>query len=421
MTDRAEKRLDNLVALDRDSEPSFHRHGEGYRMLVPASGVTLEIDYLRRDGSQLKGELLARAEIAGARTVDGVLDVSDLNLSSARARAAHAKHLAARANAKGLDFETMLADFALRVLSAERAGDPAVWLHEIDPPGPAAELEVLGWPLLAKHPVCAFGDGGSCKSYLALYVAGVLAQRGIRVGVADWELAGEDHRDRLDRLFGEDLPQIAYIRCARPLTAEVDRIRRIRRELALDYLVLDSVAFACDGPAETQEVAARFFQALRSLGELGTLLIAHITKSLEGADRRPFGSTFWHNGARATWNVKPADGVPDDTRAVLALHNRKANLGRLRHSIGIEFRFEQARTHVRRIDLGDEPDLAAGLPTPERLRLALRRGPLSRKQVECELEDVAADTLRKAISREKKAGRVLEFGDRLSLAARGAQ
>jgi hypothetical protein len=34
---------------------------------------------------------------------------------------------------------------------------------------------------------------------------GHLDQAGMRVGLFDWELAGEDHRDRLERLFGANL------------------------------------------------------------------------------------------------------------------------------------------------------------------------------------------------------------------------
>ena len=74
------------------------------------------------------------------------------------------------------------------------------------------------------------------------------------------------------------MPGIVYIPCARPLADDVDRIRRevIRHDIG--YLVVDSVALACDGPPEAAEVAVRFFGALRELG-LGSLLIAHVNRS----------------------------------------------------------------------------------------------------------------------------------------------
>jgi len=61
-------------------------------------------------------------------------------------------------------------------------------------------------------------------------------------------------------------------------------------------VILDSVAFACEGPPEAAETAAAYYWALRLLG-VGSTSIAHITKA-EGGDQKPFGSAFWHNGAR---------------------------------------------------------------------------------------------------------------------------
>jgi hypothetical protein len=110
----------------------------------------------------------------------------------------------------------------------------------------------------------------------------------VRVGLFDWELAGEDHRERLERLFGAKLPGVRYARCNRPFVHELDRLRRIVRDEALDYVIFDSVAFACDGPPEAAEVAGRYFQSLRQLGIVGSLHIAHISKA-DGADQKPFG------------------------------------------------------------------------------------------------------------------------------------
>src|SRR6185503_1093343 len=112
---------------------------------------------------------------------------------------------------------------------------------------------------------------------------------------------------------------------------------------------------------EAAEVAGRYFQSVRSLGAIGTVHIAHVTKALEGSDLKPFGSAFWHNGARSTWNVKRADAPPGDDVVSIALHHRKANLGRRMPSIGFEFFFASERTTVRRIDPAGVPDLAASL------------------------------------------------------------
>src|SRR5437764_9155580 len=98
------------------------------------------------------------------------------------------------------------------------------------------------------------------------------------------------------------MPGAYYTRCDRPLTAEAERVARLRAEYDAAYIVCDSVAFASDGPPEAAETAQRYFQCIRRIG-VGSLHLAHTNKS-EDSDKKPFGSAFWHNGARATWNVK---------------------------------------------------------------------------------------------------------------------
>jgi Mrp family chromosome partitioning ATPase len=52
-------------------------------------------------------------------------------------------------------------------------------------------LHVQGIELLRDHPTILFGQGDSAKSYLALWIAGTLAEQGLRVGLFDWELSGQ--------------------------------------------------------------------------------------------------------------------------------------------------------------------------------------------------------------------------------------
>lgn len=404
------EKADSKKVDQKREAPQFQAVDEGrYRLDVLTAGVTLELDYLRREGHQLKGELLVRCELPGALTFDGVLSASDINLSSTRARQMQAKYLAERSQAKELDWVGWLEELAQRVIAAERRGQPAVLLGDLPRPGPIETLEVDGLPLLARHPVILFGDGGTMKSYLALYIAGQLAKRGLRTGIFDWELCGEDHRDRLERLLGEEMPPIHYVRCTRPLVFEVERLRRIVRDEALDYVIFDSMAFACDGPPEAAEVAGRYFQALRRLGSPGSLHIAHVSKSFEGADQKPFGSVFWHNGARATWNVKLQETLPGETSTAIALHNRKANLSGKRPSVGFEFKFDRDRTHIRRVDLADVPDLAVTLPVRQRMALTLRHGALSPKALAEEI-DADLETVKRTARRYQTQFKLLAGG-----------
>jgi hypothetical protein len=298
-------------------------------------------------------------------------------------------------------------EFSQKVLEADRTGQPAVDLRTL--PAPAAEdtLNVEGLYLLRRHPTILFGDGGAAKSYLGLYLAGRLSERGVRVGLFDWELAGEDHRERLERLFPDGMPRILYARCERPLVHEIDRLRRIVREQELEYLVFDSVAFACDGPPEAAEIAGRYFRAVRQIGG-GSLHIAHISKA-ENADQKPFGSAFWHNGARSTWYAERVNDDQNSDTLSLGLFNRKANLGRLRAPIGFTITFTEDRTTFRRSDVADNPDLAAKLTVRQRMAYLLRGGAMTMEQLAEEI-DAKPETIERTAYRNKGLFIVMEGG-----------
>jgi len=393
--------------------------GDAYRMTVPALGIELHVDRLRRESHALTGELAVRCRLPGARTVgDGLLSVSDFNLSSQRARQERAKYLAARARANDddVDWGGLVEEFCQRVIAGERAGSPAVLLKDVPRAGPDDVHLVDGLPLLARHPTVIFGDGGAAKSYLALYAAGKLDHKGLRVALADWELAGEDHRERLERLFGPaDLPGVFYLRCDRPFVHEVDRLRRLVRDQRIDYLVCDSVSFACDGPPEAAEVAARYLQAMRQLGSIGSLHVAHTSKA-DNADRKPFGSSFWFNGARGVWYAKLAEPGLLANRITLGLFCRKANTSGLRPPVGFEITFEEERTTFRRVDVADIPDLAGQLSVRQRMAGLLRHGAMDPEELASELQ-ADPETVKRTARRYRQQFTVLP-GGRLGLLER---
>lgn len=393
-----------------ESVNQFEALGEDrYRLVVPACSTILDVDRLRRERNQLICELCVRCDLPGSLTVDGVLSVAEMNLSSLRARVERARYLDARARTNGrIDWTGVMEELAQRVLTAERRGTPSVDLRSLPRPDPDDMLDVDGLVLPRRHPSIVFGDGGAAKSYMELYFLGRLAAEGLRVALFDWELAGEDHRDRLERLFGSDMPTIHYARCDRPLVAEVDRLRRIVHEKKIEFAGFDSVAFACDGPPEAAEVAGRYFRATRQIGEIGSLHIAHISKA-EGSDQKPFGSAFWHNGARSTWFAKLAETTPDGRTIQLGLYNRKANLGPLRAAVGFEVAFGDGETRFERVDLADVPDLAAKLSVRQRMAWALRQGAMTPEALASDI-GAKVDTVTRNARRYRKQFVVLDGG-----------
>jgi len=239
-----------------------------------------------------------------------------------------------------------------------------------------------------------------------LYVAGKLYRNGINVAFFDWELDGEQHRERLERIFGADMPQILYARCDKPLVYDVDRLGRIVRENRIQFAVYDSVAFACDGPPEAAEVAGRYFRAVRQIG-CGSLHIAHITKG-ENADKKPFGSTFWHNGARSTWYAKRTN-EDDGESATVGLFHRKANLTKLSPPTGFRIAFAHERTLFERINIADSPELAENLSLRQRMQHLLKQGAMSRESIAEEL-GVTMNNIRQTIYHNKHLFTVLKGG-----------
>lgn len=389
---------------------NFQRIAEGrYRLTLESLGIEFGIDRLRRRFDELWGELTVKCTLPGARTFDGVLSVADVNLSSQRARVERARYIATRAQADEIDWTGLLEEFVQRVLTADRAGEPAVLLRDLPRPKPDDTLSVDGLPLLARHPVIFFGDGGAAKSYFGLYAGGRLVQAGHRVGLFDWELAAEDHRDRLERLFGTNMPGVHYARCARPFVHELDRLRAIVQDERLDYVVFDSVAFACDGPPEAAEVAGRYFQTLRQLGSIGSLHIAHVSKA-DGSDQKPFGSAFWHNGARATWFVKLAETLPGGQTISIGLYNRKANLGPQRPAAGFEITFTDDKTSFRRINVADTPDLAGQLSIRQRMAHVLRNGAMSHDEIADQIQ-ADVETVKRTARRYRQQFSLLPGGN----------
>lgn len=400
----------------RESPRPFTSEQSGHRLAFKDVGVTFEVDRIRRDRHELVGELTVRCSLAGAKTVDGCLSVADFNFSSTRARSDRAKLLAERANAKALDWISMVEEFCQKVIAAERQGAPPVDLRTIQRPATDDDYFFNGLVFPRRHPSILFGDGGTGKSYISLWVAGELESQGLNVALFDWELAGEDHRDRLERLYGSNMPRILYCRCEQSLVHEVDRLHRIVRDNQIHFAIYDSIAFACKGKPEDAEVAGDYFRAVRSIG-VGSLHIAHVNRS-EDNDKKPFGSSFWYNGARMIWYAQAAERADQSEPLTVGLFNRKSNLGALRNPVSFKMSFKNNRTTLERADMADSPELSSKLTIRQRLLVLLRRGSMTEEEIADEI-DADINTVRKTVKRNQRDFIVLS-GGRVGLCDRSA-
>lgn len=363
-------------------KPVLHRISDAYFILeCEAEGLHFHAQRVSRNRyGELRCTLEVTSAIAGVAVLDEdryVLNRWDnVNLSTASGRKGIAADLERMVKTRGqANWHSLIDALYYEVGRAEQVGQPALVLSRVERHTADPMFDLDGFRLLSKHPTILFGDGGSMKSYLALYWAGRLMQMGRRVGYFDWEQSVTDHRERAERLFSQHVPDVVYVPCSRPLIYEIDRLVQIKHDHSLDYAVFDSVAFACQGKPEDAENASAYNRAVRQL-EIGSLHIAHITKG-ENGDQRPFGSAFWHNQARATWFAKAEAPAESNTKTrTIGLHNRKVNFGPYLPPVGFQFTFEPDRTQIQRVDLADVETLAEDLPLWQRIKPLVKHRPV---------------------------------------------
>lgn len=394
--------------------------GISYDLLIPDIGVYLTLSRIRREKNETIGLLTVRVSFRGARTVEsGLLSSADFNCSSLRARTERAKHLHERGRADDLDWIGLLEELCLRVLATEEEGETELPLEQV-PLSANHDSELLagGMPLLRRLPSIWFGDGGAAKSYLALYAAADLAQRGERVLYLDWEFSGEEHRQRLHRLVG---PQpglhehLFYRRCDRPLARDTMRIREIVVKRKITFIICDSLGFAADSTPEGAEAATNYFRAFREFGPVGSLHLAHKSKA-EDSERQPFGSVFWSNGARNIWFLKRDDTYRDKDVAPIGFYHRKSNTGPLKQDFAMVAKFIGADTVITSDAITNYPTLCEKLGVADRVVAELKINDASMSKDELQealgLTDAKGrDSLRKALERGVRSNSLFRTSD----------
>lgn len=383
-----------------------------YRLKIAGAGVELEFGRARWSGGELCGELVARCRAAGSRTVNGTLLAARFNATSLSARKAFAKELAARARVRGLDWHMAVEQLCISVLDAQRNAVDVLELDDVPVPNEEdAFWSVDGLRLLRHHPNLIFAPGGASKSYLALWIAGRLAEQGLSILYVDTESDAATHRARKARLFGERRHRIYYHRTSRPLAEEADALRRVIVDRNIDFLILDSVSCAADSPLEESQSATKLYQVLRRL-DVGCLLLAHTAKGGDPRERTAFGSSFYMYLARRVWSLEKIEDVGSSFVAKLRLV--KSNFGAAGEVRCFRFTFEDDRTEIRSVDPASVDEAAVDLPIAERIAAAVRLEPKTRAELAEEL-GAKDSTIRQAIYRDKGKRFVVLPGGRIAL------
>ena len=357
-----------------------------------------------------------------------------ININSLSARRDMASELD-RSFGKEYPWSLLLAGCSplLKTYVTNRSQSKSVW--DIEPRGERPEN--LLEPLLAdKATNLLFGMGGGGKTYLCARLAisvasgipllGFMPSRKTSVLFLDYEDVEDEFRARIDELASgiqpspnfADLAKIRYRNAGGiPIHDLIPRLKEEILQEEIGLLIVDSVGSACGSELERAESATGYWNDLNSLC-VTTLSIAHVAKGgAENSDgevnmkgqRAAFGSVFFHNGARNTWNLVARE--EDSSILKTCLYHRKSNRGRKYGLIPVETDFSQLETkNIVTVTRGSESDWEEALPISKRIQKFLSGGLRSREDINREFEDVPKGTLRSALSRLVREKRVVNFG-----------
>lgn len=392
--------------------PILESHGDEFLVRWDDHRVEFVFNSIREGAEGLHAELAVRHE--GEEIL-----WSRLNLASSRSREGVVKTLAQAQ--KAIPWPAMI-DRASRLTALQvRQGSPTFLLKA----RPASRPRFLLEPLLPLGETSLlFGDGGAGKGFAALAVAlaimaGVDLPGGLRASARgpilylDWESVPEEIEDRLyllSRGLSCSINGLHYRRMSRGLAEEAPALRAEVSRLGIGLVIVDSLAPAAGPEPEGADAANRTMNALRSLGIVTRLVIAHMThvsaQQRAGA-ARPFGSVFYWNLARSVWDLRRSEEEAGDD-LVVGLYHRKVNRGRLHPPIGLRFAFGPDAITLHRADLGEAPDLLARASLPQRIRAVLAGGRITTEAV-IEALDAPEDTVRRTLRRLAGKGYVLRL------------
>lgn len=386
-------------------EGGIRAYGDGYQVEWPDMGFRLEF---ARFDSQREGifSLVSGMHLRGDGTATILCTPLRTNLYNPLALSKLAATLNERTGDKH-DWPGMVTNAVHLVLKEYETGAPLVDLSDVEPDEQVPEL-IPG--LLPEGEITVIaGDGGCGKSTTAMAIAiavsedialcdGITPLRAVNVLYEDWETNQRAQSIRMEWLRKgmalETRPHVMYRNMTSPLVSDAVQMRKLCTDYNIGLVVIDSIAFALDGPVEESAPAIRAMNALSSLGpEVTKLVIAHVTKvsaDLKGGSK-PFGSVFMANAPRSVWTCR-RDDEEDSDRIQLALIHTKNNVGPRHSPIGLELLYRKDPTgntesvSIFRRHITDMPNLVEHAGLTDQLMAAMK-GPNAAMTV----ADIASD------------------------------
>ena len=285
--------------------------------------------------------------------------------------------------------------------------------------------------ILENSPNLWFAPGGSGKSFLALSLA-ICVENGFdffgsvspnRALYLDWETDKQETDRRASMIAGglSEMYEIEknkillpkYSQMYFPLVDAIDSMLEIVYNYNIKFVVIDSIAPALGGNLISDADATKFFSAVRKLNAAGitTLLITHVSKGEKKGDgkRTPFGSVFFENFPRLTWEIRSEYNEEQKTFS-FGIFCRKTNVGKLEPK-GVSLAFDSNKIMMSYID-PDDTEVSDEKQTIQEMILAILQDEdkaLTPKELTT-LLDTSAPNVWNALSRMSKKGLIESAG-----------
>jgi hypothetical protein len=294
-----------------------------------------------------------------------------------------------------------------------RAGEPIIDLSTRQAPAePRQAITDIAWEGM---PTVIYGPGGVGKSMIALALANAY-HSGVEVSglsslsgnalMLDYETSWDETWRRSSAILsGSGLSRdrmVFYRFCTRPLSQDIQSLKRTIAEKDISLVVIDSVGPAVGGDPELAAPTIQYFNALRAMSSVDrpvtTISVAHVRKN-ESESGGPFGSVYWTNLPRAVFEIKK--GQRQDTNFIeVGMYHKKTNVGKLLSPKGFRITWHDG-IRIESVDPMRSALLASQGKMGDRAYIALEDGPIQLSEL--------ADTL--AVG-EKSLSSTLSFDSR---------
>ena len=382
-------------------KPNFEKRGTQHVYTWEQYALTVSLDQLAYEKDGLHCEIDVVFEYPGESVYK--YGPAKLNLSATRTITTLCSHLDKRFR---FDWITVMDMISRLAILHEREGEPFENLSDLKDSLPPAWL--LRPLVIENETTILFGDGGVGKSTLALAtlmsiqsgktILGTAPRRLLKGLYLDWEASSISQARRLFGFIkGHNLDSldVQYLRCVTPLHEMTNQLVKRIGEENIGFIVVDSVAGACGGETEKAENAIKLFNAIGTL-KISALLLAHVTKSND-VSQKPFGSTYWHNLARSTVEVKQTRDYDENSIHLMLLH-RKNNYGILDSPIGLSIQFDDDKIVVGHEDPSSRQEFSKELRVSDQIYNVLMTGSKTINEI-AELTDLKKETVGRTLQR----------------------